>query len=438
MAKEWHYAKDGETHGPVTSQQLKKLATSGELQPTDLVWTEGNDEWKPASGIKGLFPTKPDSPTPPPVPGSTNTAKIDTAPALWNPTAIRLWSLLFTWGFGGFLMAQNWKSLGKHEKAKKSMIWFYSIFGFIFLGVITPDDDFTMKIFRFVGLGVLAAWSIFSAQPQINYIKEHFGNDYQRRSWGKPIGIVSACLCFLLAFAVLPTLLGTPAEILTVRYGKLDAYPGIGLGNAIDEFLSDPEWSVIESEDGTHIVNISGGITYQEKPVRALLQFLVVDDRFEFTALEFNGIVQNEIIRMALMNKMMSDFIDSSGSDTGDVVSQKTASQVTTLSDSEIVDFIDNTKKYKGKVLRMRLGIFDTLRAGGIGLHFFRYTFVGGSPIRLDMKIRVIPSSSDDLAEFDSLLDLPNVKSPEEVVVTFLCEEGTLGYGNRAIRIERP
>lgn len=434
MAKEWHYAKDGERHGPITSQQLKKLATSGDLQPTDLVWTEGNDEWKPASGIKGLFPTKPDSPTPPPVPGSTNTAKMDTAPALWNPTAIRLWSLPFTWGFGGFLMAQNWKSLGEHEKAKKSMIWFYSIFGFIFLGLITPDDDFTLKIFRFVGLGVLAAWSIFSAQPQINYIKERFGNDYQRRSWGKPIGIVSACLCFLLAFAVLPTLLGTPAEILTVRYGKLDAYPGIGLGNAIDEFLSDPEWSVIESEDGNHFVNISGGMTYQEKPVRALLQFLVVDDRFEFTALEFNGIVQNEIIRMALMNKMMSDYIDSAGSDAGGVVPSNTALQVTTLSDSEMVDFIDNTKKYKGKVIRTILTMpSGFLRSGG-SIAF--YAFVGTS--KLDVRINVEPSSVDTLAEFNSLEDLPNAKLYSKLEVTFLCEEGSLGYGNRAIRIVRP
>lgn len=434
MAQEWYYTKDGERQGPVTSKQLKHLANVGELRPTDLVWTEGKDDWKPASIVKGLFPTKPDLPKPPPVPGSTNTAKMDTAPALWNPTAIRLWSLLFTWGFGGFLMAQNWKSLGEHEKSKKSMIWFYSIFGFIFLGLITPDDDFTLKIFRFGGLGVLAAWSIFSAQHQINYIKERFGNDYQRRSWGKPLGIASASLCILLVFAGLPTLLGTPAEVLTVRYGKLDAYPGISLGNAIDEFLSDPEWSVSESEDGNHFVNITGGMTYQEKPVKALLQFLVVDDRFEFTTLEFNGIIQNEIMRVSLMEKMMSDFIDSAGSNAGGVVPQETASQVTTLSDSEIMDFIDNTKKYKGKVIRTILTMpSGFLRSGG-SIAF--YAFVGTN--KLDVMINVAPSSVDSLAEFNSLDDLPNADLFSKLEVTFLCEEGSLNYGNRAIRIERP
>jgi|GEM_PF-2056418 len=44
MAKEWHYAIDGEKHGPVTSQQLKELAASGDIQPTDLVWTSGNQQ----------------------------------------------------------------------------------------------------------------------------------------------------------------------------------------------------------------------------------------------------------------------------------------------------------------------------------------------------------------------------------------------------------
>ena len=46
MAAEWHYAKDGQEHGPVTSDELKEFATSGQLAPSDLVWKEGMDEWK--------------------------------------------------------------------------------------------------------------------------------------------------------------------------------------------------------------------------------------------------------------------------------------------------------------------------------------------------------------------------------------------------------
>jgi len=67
---EWYYSKDGEKQGPVTSKQLKELAASGQLQPTDSVWKEGMKEWAEAKAVKGLFAAdKPADPLlPPPVP----------------------------------------------------------------------------------------------------------------------------------------------------------------------------------------------------------------------------------------------------------------------------------------------------------------------------------------------------------------------------------
>jgi tetratricopeptide (TPR) repeat protein len=58
MAQEWYYSKDGERQGPVTPQQLKQLAASGDLQPTDLIWKEGMDDWVQASKVKRLFSEK--------------------------------------------------------------------------------------------------------------------------------------------------------------------------------------------------------------------------------------------------------------------------------------------------------------------------------------------------------------------------------------------
>ncbi len=55
MSQEWYYAQGNERKGPVSSQHLKGLATSGQLQPSDLVWREGMPEWVNASSIKGLF-----------------------------------------------------------------------------------------------------------------------------------------------------------------------------------------------------------------------------------------------------------------------------------------------------------------------------------------------------------------------------------------------
>jgi hypothetical protein len=54
---EWHYTIDGQpAAAPVSSAQLKQLAASGKLKPTDLVWQDGMLEWAQAGSVKGLFP----------------------------------------------------------------------------------------------------------------------------------------------------------------------------------------------------------------------------------------------------------------------------------------------------------------------------------------------------------------------------------------------
>ncbi len=35
---EWHVAIDGQEQGPVSGAQLRQMASSGRLSPTDLVW----------------------------------------------------------------------------------------------------------------------------------------------------------------------------------------------------------------------------------------------------------------------------------------------------------------------------------------------------------------------------------------------------------------
>lgn len=78
MAAQWHYSKRGERHGPVNGEQLRQLAVSGQLQPTDLVWRDGLAEWQKASSVKGLFPPQTSGPTePPPIPHSNREKPID-------------------------------------------------------------------------------------------------------------------------------------------------------------------------------------------------------------------------------------------------------------------------------------------------------------------------------------------------------------------------
>lgn len=65
---DWYYAKNGQQKGPISPAELKKLATSGEIAPTDLVFQEGGTQWVEASTVKGLFPAGGAKPAPVPTP----------------------------------------------------------------------------------------------------------------------------------------------------------------------------------------------------------------------------------------------------------------------------------------------------------------------------------------------------------------------------------
>jgi hypothetical protein len=60
MGDEYYYSQAGQRCGPVPGEQLKQLAASGQLQPTDLIWKEGMPGWIAAAKVKGLFPAPPE------------------------------------------------------------------------------------------------------------------------------------------------------------------------------------------------------------------------------------------------------------------------------------------------------------------------------------------------------------------------------------------
>lgn len=53
---QWYYAQDGESKGPVSEEDLRRLAADGVLKPTDYIWSSAmRDRWAPASSLPGLF-----------------------------------------------------------------------------------------------------------------------------------------------------------------------------------------------------------------------------------------------------------------------------------------------------------------------------------------------------------------------------------------------
>jgi hypothetical protein len=70
MAKEqWFYSTGGSQAGPVSPEELKALAATGQLKPADLIWRDGLADWSPAStAVPELFSVPAPAPVAAPVP----------------------------------------------------------------------------------------------------------------------------------------------------------------------------------------------------------------------------------------------------------------------------------------------------------------------------------------------------------------------------------
>jgi hypothetical protein len=94
------------------------------------------------------------------------------------------------------------------------------------------------------------------------------------------------------------------ANVEMVKKGHLNNCPSKTMEQMVDGFMGDPKWEGITGTDGNSYVNVSGNITYYGKQVRATYQFKIDGESFSFNALEFNGVPQNMLMSLALLNKM--------------------------------------------------------------------------------------------------------------------------------------
>ncbi len=56
---EWYLAREGQQHGPLSDVELDKFIELGHLEPMDLLWRAGFDDWRPATDV---FPPRPPVP----------------------------------------------------------------------------------------------------------------------------------------------------------------------------------------------------------------------------------------------------------------------------------------------------------------------------------------------------------------------------------------
>lgn len=60
--QEWHFVRKGAQAGPVTFEELRRMAAAGELDRADTVWKPGMTTWTQAGSVEGLFPAQASAP----------------------------------------------------------------------------------------------------------------------------------------------------------------------------------------------------------------------------------------------------------------------------------------------------------------------------------------------------------------------------------------
>ena len=50
----WYYASERKQHGPYSAAQMMELVGSAKIRPTDLVWTESMNNWRPLASVPEL------------------------------------------------------------------------------------------------------------------------------------------------------------------------------------------------------------------------------------------------------------------------------------------------------------------------------------------------------------------------------------------------
>jgi len=139
----WHYMKNGAQTGPVTTDELKALLSSGAVRPDALVWREGLAGWSAASaqpefaGITG--PSVP-PPAPGPVAGSASGA-----PGIFNadPADIEKNKVFGVLAYIGILwlvplLAAKDSPFARYHCNQGLVLFIGAIAAFILSAIITP------------------------------------------------------------------------------------------------------------------------------------------------------------------------------------------------------------------------------------------------------------------------------------------------------------
>ena len=96
-----------------------------------------------------------------------------------------------------------------------------------------------------------------------------------------------------------------------IKGGTFNECDKATIGDLVDNFFSSPSWKAIDATDGKNYVNLTGGMTYDERSVDALVQFtapMYDNAGFEINAFEMNNHPQNGFMVRSLVTAMCDEY----------------------------------------------------------------------------------------------------------------------------------
>jgi len=84
---DWFYGKDNAQHGPISDLEIRSLISTGQIDPTTIIWREGMKEWSPLKDVSEFHPAG-GTANPYTSPQTITSAQRHTPPTPTDPLAI--------------------------------------------------------------------------------------------------------------------------------------------------------------------------------------------------------------------------------------------------------------------------------------------------------------------------------------------------------------
>lgn len=142
----------------------------------------------------------------------TEASSAQAAGALWRPSAVAAWSLVFTPAFGSWLLMHNWRVLGDARSAALARRWLGASCAMLALqllaGAINRRLNGDSPLVHWLALAWLLLWLLGAAWPQWAAVRRRYGRRYLRRGWNGALALAVAygLACWSAGF-ILTTLL---------------------------------------------------------------------------------------------------------------------------------------------------------------------------------------------------------------------------------------